>query len=74
MIIGNLIPAYCHLLPEAEAPPEVEALPEMLESLAIEAAQETGVAQQVPESASAEGETTQETETLKQDSELLNLD
>jgi len=66
VIIGKLIPAYCHLLPEAEAPLEVEALPEMLESLAIEAAQETDVVQQVPDSVSLEAETAQEIEVLPQ--------
>ncbi len=93
VIIGKLIPAHYTLLQEAESQPEEEALPEMLESLAIEAAQETGVMQQVPESTSAEDEATQETEalpqapesqapeeaaqdseTLQQDQELLNLD
>ncbi len=50
VIIGKLIPAYCTLLQEAETPPKGEALPETLESLAIEATEEIDTRQQDAES------------------------
>jgi DNA-directed RNA polymerase subunit beta' len=74
VIIGKLIPAYCTLLQEAEPPPKDESLPETPESLAIEATQEIEILQQLPESASIEGEATDDAEARQQVPESVSLE